>query len=336
MRIVSRGVRTFAAALVGVGALASVGCGDVPNTAEELPSSARQDSDKPPGHPLFVDLSAPSVELTAPEPGSFLRGLTELTASASDDVGVARVDFYDGTSLIGSATQEPFTVTWDTTVVASTTHRLTAQAFDAAGNTGTSSEVSVLVDNVAPVIVSGAPRYNSQTLNFVRDVVRVGWLVTDQNLSGVALTEFLQEGVVLASQPGQGDVTYTFSWDTRGLANTAYNVSLRATDHLGNARTFTRGLVVDNDPPTVTLTAPADGAVVSGIVTLSANASDSQALLGLAFEVDGVFQTTISGAPPFVRTWDSTGKPGTHVIVAVVADRAGNGQRSAPVTVTVP
>ena len=284
---------------------------------------------------LTDDVQPPTAELTSPAAGSFLRGTVTLTANAADDIGVARVDFLDGTTLIGSATQAPFSVSWNTTS-AFGTRSLTAQAFDAAGNSGTSSAVSVLVDNVAPVLVIGPPQYNQFNQNYVRGIVNVGWYVSDQNLSGLALVEFLRDGVLVASTPGNGPLTYSFSWDTRFLVNRSYGISIRATDNAGNVANGYRTLIVDNTAPSAVITSPANGAQVSGVVTLSASAMDNMALNYLAFEVDGQLLTPYSASSPFTKTWDSTGKSGTHVIVAIASDRAGNSRRSTPVTVTVP
>jgi hypothetical protein len=287
---------------------------------------------------LADDTQPPSVTLSSPAAGSFLRGTFVVTANAYDNVGVSRVDFYDGTTLIGSSYAAPFSVSWNTTSTAGN-RTLTAQAFDAAGNSTTSSPVTVMVDNSPPVPITGAPQYNPVSQNYVRGVISVGWTVTDQSLSGVALTEFMQEGTVIATAAGQpGVASYNFDWDTRVLSNRSYSLSIRATDNAGNSQVGNRSLIVDNVLPTSVLTAPSNGAVVVGNVTLSANASDTQALYQVVFEIDGVSTFFVSGTSPgpYTRTWDTTGKPGTHTIVAVASDRAGNVRRSNAVTVIVP
>ncbi|QDE90926.1 hypothetical protein BHS06_19225 [Myxococcus xanthus] len=311
-------------------------------TTESVLDSARSKSTdarrlaKDFGNLLCTDSAAPTVTLLSPSPDSAVRGTITLTASAYDDVGVTRVDFFSGSTLIASDTQPPFIVDWDTTTSPSGTRALTAQAFDADGNMGISDPVSVMVDNFAPIILSGTPQYNPQTLNYVRGNITVSWSVTDQSLSGVVLAEFFQEGYLKGSLTSPTSLGYAFAWDTRVLANRSYSLTLRATDRAGNVATHTRSLIVDNAPPTSVLTAPANGDVVSGVVTLAANASDSQSLYYVAFEIDGVIQTPYSTTAPFTRTWDTTGKSGTHVIVAIAYDRVGNSQRSNAVTVTVP
>ncbi len=56
----------------------------------------------------------------------------------------------------------------------------------------------------------------------------------------------------------------------------------------------------------------------------------------VAFEVDGVRLSPYSMSAPYTTTWDTAQKPGTHTLVAVASDWAGNTRRSAPVTVKVP
>ncbi|WP_434388897.1 S8 family serine peptidase [Melittangium boletus] len=94
-----------------------------------------------------TDTTAPSTTLTSPAGGATVSGTTTLSASASDNVGVTKVEFYVGTSLVGSATAAPYSASWNTSALADGTYALTTKAYDAAGNVGTSSAVSVTVRN---------------------------------------------------------------------------------------------------------------------------------------------------------------------------------------------
>ena len=73
------------------------------------------------------------MQLTAPADGATLSGAASLAASASDDIGVTKVEFYRGTTLIGTATSSPYQLSWDTTTVANGSYTLTAKAYAAAG-----------------------------------------------------------------------------------------------------------------------------------------------------------------------------------------------------------
>ena len=99
--------------------------------------------------------AAPTVSLTAPANGTVATAPASftLTASAADSDGtVAKVDFFAGTTAIGTATASPYSISWSN--VAAGTYSLTAVATDNAGATTTSSAVSVTV-NAPPSLPAG-------------------------------------------------------------------------------------------------------------------------------------------------------------------------------------
>ena len=96
----------------------------------------------------------PTVAITNPtNNASFTAGANiTLQADATDSDGsVAKVEYFEATTLLGSATTAPYTVTW--TNVAVGTYSLTATATDNSGATATSSAVniSVLTGTNSPV-----------------------------------------------------------------------------------------------------------------------------------------------------------------------------------------
>ncbi len=99
------------------------------------------------------DPTPPTVSLTAPSAGATVSGTTvTLSANASDNVGVAGVQFkVDGNSIGAEDTTSPYSTNWDSTTIANGTHTITAVARDAAGNTTTSSPVSVTVNNTGNI-----------------------------------------------------------------------------------------------------------------------------------------------------------------------------------------
>ncbi|HLL53506.1 MAG TPA: Ig-like domain-containing protein, partial [Myxococcaceae bacterium] len=94
-----------------------------------------------------TDTTPPTTSITAPAAGATVTGSVTLSASASDNVGVSKVEFYVGSSLVGTATAAPYSVSWNSGSVANGSYAITSKAFDAAGNTGTSAAVSVTVSN---------------------------------------------------------------------------------------------------------------------------------------------------------------------------------------------
>lgn len=89
-------------------------------------------------------------------------------------------------------------------------------------------------------------------------------------------------------------------------------------------------------PPTVSMTAPAQGALVSGPVTVSAMASDPVAVTGVQFLVDGAAVGAEITAPPYSMTWNSATVPdGPHTLAARADDGAGLSTTSTSVSITV-
>ena len=92
------------------------------------------------------DDTAPNLNFTAPADVS---GTVTLSATASDNVGVVRVQFLVDNAALAEDTAAPYAASWNTTTATNGTHTLTARARDAAGNT-TSKSVTITVANEPP------------------------------------------------------------------------------------------------------------------------------------------------------------------------------------------
>jgi hypothetical protein len=97
------------------------------------------------------DTTAPSVAMTAPAGGSMASWTLPVSAIASDDVGVASVQFTVDGAAVGSAdTSAPFTIQWNSSTVPNGLHAISAVARDAAGNLTAATAVMVDVSNTQP------------------------------------------------------------------------------------------------------------------------------------------------------------------------------------------
>src|SRR2546428_283322 len=115
-----------ASALNNLGLYASVGSETVCNLAVTVAN----------------DTTPPMVSMTAPAAGSTVAGTVTVSASATDNVGVAGVQFnLDGVNLGAEVTAAPYAISWNTTLAANGSHTLTAVARDTAGNTATTAAV---------------------------------------------------------------------------------------------------------------------------------------------------------------------------------------------------
>ncbi|QWP75696.1 PHB depolymerase family esterase [Lysobacter sp. K5869] len=92
-----------------------------------------------------LDPNPPQAVLTAPADGAAVSGTVTLTAEASDDVGVERVEFLLDGAVLGSDASAPYSLQWNSANASDGAHRLQARAFDLAGNTGSSAAVTIQV-----------------------------------------------------------------------------------------------------------------------------------------------------------------------------------------------
>jgi len=98
--------------------------------------------------PPASDTTPPTVAITAPANNATVSGSVTVSVSASDNVGVAGVQFkLDGANLGAEVTTAPYNISWNTASTANGSHTLTAVGRDAAGNQATSRPVTVTVKN---------------------------------------------------------------------------------------------------------------------------------------------------------------------------------------------
>ena len=131
-----------------------------------------------------------------------------------------------------------------------------------------------------------------------------------------------------------------------GLANGgSYTYYVRCQDAAANANPddFTIAFSVANPPPpdtmppTVSMTAPAPNATVSGSVTVSATASDNVGVVGVQFLLGGVPLGAEDTTAPYSITWNSTSvaNGGPYQLSARARDAATNQTTATAVSVTV-
>jgi len=279
------------------------------------------------------DSVLPTVSLTAPLNGASLRGTIQTSATASDDIGVTKVEFYKDADAIPYAmvTSSPYDASLDTTTLADGSHTLFAKAYDAANNSAVSSSVSVTVDNTAPVIsgttasgITGTTATISWTTNEAADTqVEYGLTTAYGNSTTLNTSQVTSHSELLS-----------------GLtAFTLYHYRVKSKDALGNLAissnsTFT---TADATAPAVSVSAPANGALVQGTITVSAIASDNVGVTKVEFykDADAIPYATDTSSPYDASINTTTVTDGSHSLTAKAYDAANNVTTSTAVTVTV-
>ncbi|MBI4396743.1 MAG: Ig-like domain-containing protein, partial [Elusimicrobia bacterium] len=117
------------------------------------------------------------------------------------------------------------------------------------------------------------------------------------------------------------------------------NIDLVLVDTMSNLTSDSMPLTLpqapDATPPEVSLSTPADGAVVSGFVAVRADASDNLAVSSVVFLVDGAVKSTDT-SPPYTFSWNTNrALEGRHDLSVKAYDFRGNNRTSVSVSVTV-
>ena len=87
------------------------------------------------------DTTPPSVTITNPTNGSIVRknSTVNITANASDNVAVSKVEFYVAGVLRCSNNVSPYSCSWNVPKPPRVTYNITAKAYDTSGNTASNS-----------------------------------------------------------------------------------------------------------------------------------------------------------------------------------------------------
>ncbi len=279
-----------------------------------------------------LDTTAPTVAVSAPANNAHVRGsAVTVSANASDNVGVVGVQFkLDGANLGTEDTSSPYSISWNTTGASNGAHTLTAVARDAAGNMTTSTVINVTVDNSAPTVSITSPVSSTR----VTDTISINATASDN--TSVAGVQFKLDGANLGAEDTSSP--FSLSWNTATTTDGTHSLTAVARDPAGNTTTSSViTVIVDNTGPTVSVTAPSAGALVSGsAVTVSGTASDSAGIAGIQFKVDGANIGSEDTSSPYSVTWNTTGlSDGSHSLTAVARDTVNNTSTSAGVNVTV-
>ena len=263
------------------------------------------------------DTTPPTVSITAPTAGSTVSGSVNVTATASDNVGVTRVEFYVDSILKATDTTSPYGFPWDSTTVLNGSHAIAAKAYDAASNSA--------LDSVTVTVANGDTQPPSTPTNLTAvavayNKVNLSWTASTDNV-GVTGYWIVRNGVTIASS-----ATNSYS-DTTVSPSTTYSYQVIAYDAAGNnsgpsnTATATTPAAPDTQAPTVPTNFTAT-AVSSSQINLSWTAStDNVGVTGY-----DVYRNNSKVATVATTSYGDTGlSPSTTYSYFVKArDAAGN------------
>ncbi len=180
-----------------------------------------------------------------------------------------------------------------------------------------------------PVTAGQTYTYSNQYKSTVSTEVLARYTLT----GGALQYQFL--GTTPASA-GWSTATYNVTVPANAVSMTVFHI-LHAVGSLEvDNYSLTTLAAPDTTPPTVSVTAPANTATVSGNVAITTTANDNIGVAGVTLLIDGAVVGTEDTTLPYDFTWNSTTVAnGAHTISARARDAAGNQTTSAVVNVTV-
>jgi hypothetical protein len=222
-----------------------------------------------------ADTTAPTVRILTPVTGSLLSGSVAVTSSASDNKGVAGVQYaLNGSPLSAEVTVAPYAFTWNTSAFAPATYTLTATARDAAGNRSSASVSVTIKDTTAPTIRIASPTAG-QTIGGT-----VNLAATASDNVRVIGVQFLVDGAVYGAESTSG---FSVSCNTANLSNGTHTVSAIARDAAGNKTTAAKVSVTVYNAPAPP---PPSTSTTTAVARINAGGGAYTDTLGNAWSAD--------------------------------------------------
>jgi Big-like domain-containing protein len=151
------------------------------------------------------DNTPPTVRITSPASGATVSGTITVTATASDNRGVAGVQFFLDGALGADDTTAPYSISWNTATAGNGSHTLTAVARDAAGNRTTSDPVTVTVTDTPPPTAVQRFEETDASVSY-----GFGWNPRDDDFRGTGWYAWSGGSAAESMTPG-ARATFTFS-----------------------------------------------------------------------------------------------------------------------------
>lgn len=219
----------------------------------------------------------PTISFAAPSNNATISALTTCRVNASDDRGIARVQFFVDGTLLSTDTSSSYTCTLDNKKYTNGAHTLMARVTDSAGLTA-QSQITFNVSggiasggttNTPPILSIDAPAAGS-TLG---GSVPFAATATDAGGSVAKIEMYLVSGTTQKLVATDTTSPYSGSFSTAGVPDGAAQLMAVATDNLGAKSTVQRSVTIKNGGTTDPApTDPAPSAIAPSDIIMRASA----------------------------------------------------------------
>lgn len=271
------------------------------------------------------DTTPPTTSITSPATGQTVSGSVTIAASATDNVGVTKVELYKNSALFGTNATSPYSFTWTTPAqtTSAQSFNFMTKAYDAAGNVGSSGSVVLNIAALPP----GAP-----VLTFAANPVTV----VKGNSSALTWSS-TNATTCTASGAWTGALALSGTQSVSPTASSTYVLSCTGAGGTSSSSAAVAvTLPTDTVPPTVSLTSPTNGQILSGTVTANVTASDNVGVASIGLKLDGGTLGSTMPTSPATFSIDTTKLAnGTHMLSAFATDAAGNTGTTTAISITI-
>jgi hypothetical protein len=271
------------------------------------------------------------VSLTSPANNSLAVAGSSVVLNASATYGsgtsngrtIAKVKFYQGSTVIDSVSTSPYSFTW--TNVQPGSYTITARAVNNLG-IETASDPITLVVNQAPTVSITSPANNAVISSGSNVVINATAADSDGSITKV---EFFQGATLL----GQSVTSpYSFTWNAP--ASGSYSLTAKATDNRGTSTTSSVVAVVANQAPTVSISTPSTVYYNGEAIVISTTAADADGSVSKVEFYQGSTKLGESSTSPYGFIWANL-EVGSYSLTAKAYDNNGAVTTSNAITITV-
>ncbi|HEX8763475.1 MAG TPA: Ig-like domain-containing protein [Candidatus Saccharimonadales bacterium] len=269
------------------------------------------------------DTEVPAISIKSPAAGASISGTTTITADATDNVGVTKVEFYINGTLRSTSTTSPYSYGWDSRTVSNGSAVLMIKAYDAAGNSNTDT-IQVTVSN-GDVQAPSVPTGVTATADAANKVT-IKWSASTDN-TGVTGYWLARNGQVVAKVTSGAQYV-----DQTVLPATAYSYTVSAFDAAGNTSASSAEAKVTTPaaPDTQAPTVPA-GLTATAVSSTQINLAWNTSTDNIAVAAYDVYRSVAGGTASKIATVTTTsfGDTGlaastSYAYYVTARDAAGN------------
>ncbi len=180
-----------------------------------------------------VDTIPPKVKISSSASSVAPGGVVKITATATDNRGIERVEFYLNGVKVSTVTTAPYLYTWNTTGKKAGQYRFLAKAFDLAGNTATSKVIIIRIMTRVTVTFPA----NGQLISGVINKFTAKF--SDPVAGNILLYINGSKKATIRVSSTTGPITIPYTWNTSKL--------LQGSNHIILVRAYTADGVVRSD-----------------------------------------------------------------------------------------